>query len=210
MRTPKLTIAALMGFVLFAAVAFAALARPSQLAAALLFSGATVVLTIAIIGALFARGPQRAFWAGFAIGGWMYLLMQYGPFFDTAVGPYTFPTAALDVLYDAISPPVPQNMPPPTSAMPGMQMAMPGSGGAPGPGGYGVMAGRMGSYGAPPSPSAWDAWTEVDRGRIWNGTRAPMTFFRIGHSFLCVLAGLAAGLLGRSWAGRAATRPVQG
>jgi hypothetical protein len=196
-----LTIAGLMVMILLIGIALGALRRPSYLAAAFLFSAALVILTTSILGVLYTRGSARAFWSGFAIGGWMYLLLHYGPFCDTAIGPYTFSTAVLDVLYDRFGP---STMPvleaPRTLALPAVEEA-PTS----------VMpSGTVGGFVAlPPSPvpSAWEAWTDVDWGAVWGGTRAPSSVFRIGHSLLCLVAGLAAGLLARRWALRGREEP---
>jgi hypothetical protein len=190
-----------MALILLSGVALGALSRPSQLVAALLFSVATVILTASILGALYARGASRAFWSGFAIGGWMYLLLQYGPFCETSIGPYTLPTAILDVLYDALAPGTPPPMVAETGAMSGMSM-MPGMSNGMGMAMPGMMGSTVGIVSSAHSPRAWDAWVEVDRGRVWAGTRAHSSFFRIGHSLLCLVAGLAAGLLARWWAER--------
>jgi hypothetical protein len=81
MRMPKLSIAALMGLVLITAIGFAALSHPTRLWAAVLFSAVSTILTVAVLAGLFTRGPRRAFWAGFAIGGWM----SYAPRSNCAI-----------------------------------------------------------------------------------------------------------------------------
>jgi hypothetical protein len=193
MRMARPTIAALMALVLLTGVGLAGLTRPSQLAAAFFFSAATVILTGAIVGALYARGSARAFWGGFAIGGWTYLIFQYAPPLDTQVGPYTLPEAVLDILYDATAPPQP--VPTAPAQYTGMMMpSMP-----PGTTTPFILAAAPASPVPTPSQTAWEAWSEIDRGRVWTGTRAPSSFFRIGHSLLCLLAALGAGLLARWW-----------
>jgi hypothetical protein len=182
MWTSRLTISGLMALILLTAIGLGTLSRPTELAAAFLFSAAIVTLTVSILGALYARGTSRTFWSGFAIGGWMYLLLHYGPFCDTSIGPYTFPTAGLDVLYDAFTPPPPRPLPAIVAT--------------------GTAGGFFPNPPAVAASGAWDAWTEVDRGRLWGGTRAPSSFLRIGHSLLCLVAALGAGLLARWWARR--------
>jgi hypothetical protein len=76
-RSHRLTIAALMGGVAIAALAFAALREPeSALWASITFGTATLVLAVATLGALYRRGPT---WVGFVAFGWAYLLWAYGP-----------------------------------------------------------------------------------------------------------------------------------
>jgi hypothetical protein len=199
-KMPRLSIAALMLMLVIIAVGLAALSRPTQLAAAFLFSTSLLVLTVAIVGALHGRGATRAFWSGFAIGGWMYLSLQYGPFCETQIGPYTFPTTVLDVLYEAMnprpSPPRPVATIPVTATNTGMAMMMLSMAGAGPP--------------SSPSLSAWEAWTELDHGRVWGGTRASSSFFRIGHSLLALLVGLAFGFLARRWSISARTARAPG
>ena len=65
---------------LFMAVAFVALAVTALLNATPLWSHdmyclAIALLTLAIPLACYRRGEQRAFWAGFALCGWVYLLL---------------------------------------------------------------------------------------------------------------------------------------
>jgi hypothetical protein len=202
MRAPRVSIAALMALVLISGIGLAALSRPSQLAAAFVFSVATVLLTVAILGAIHARGTARAFWSGFAIGGWMYLFLQYGPYCEAQIGAHTLPSAALDLLYAVLAPPQPQ-----TGATwsagnstvhmgPGRDMrGMMGGGG---------MGGGGNNSSGPAAQGLWATYTTpVWGGAVWNGPQAQPTFFRIGHSLLSMLAGLGAGLLARSWAGRA-------
>jgi hypothetical protein len=66
-----------MALVLFLAVGLAALIRPTTLSAGLLTTGLFAALTIALIGTVNARGRRRAFWSGFLIAGWSFLLLDY-------------------------------------------------------------------------------------------------------------------------------------
>jgi hypothetical protein len=200
MRTSRRSIAALMALVVLIAVGMAGLSRPSRLWAAVLFSGVTAALTVALLVALLGRGRTRAFWTGFAVGGWVYLTLQYGPWFETQVGPYTLPTAMLDVLYPLVAPPAPT----------GTTTTVVTSGGMPigGSGGYGnnstsammaMMMGRTTMRVAPPSPppSPWAAWTEVDTNQGWPGTATPAAFYWVGHSLFALLAALAGAVIAR-------------
>jgi len=102
MRSWKLSIAGLMGLVLFSAIGFAALSHPTRIWAALLMSSVSAIMTVAVLPAVFMRGPRRAFWTGFAIGGWVYLVMNPGTYGGAA--PTPLPNAGLDFLYDLVGP----------------------------------------------------------------------------------------------------------
>ncbi len=67
MRRLRISIAGLMGVVLLAAMAFAALRHPSDLLVSTLFTADLVVLGVAVLGAAFGRGRRRRSWAGFAL-----------------------------------------------------------------------------------------------------------------------------------------------
>ncbi|HEV3163100.1 MAG TPA: hypothetical protein VGZ22_03585 [Isosphaeraceae bacterium] len=210
MRASRPSIAALMVLVLVTAVGFAALNRASPLWAAVLLSGVTATYTIAIFSAIYARGPRRAFWSGFAAGGWVYLLLQYGPWCETQVGPYTLPTAFLDVLYPVITHPQVA----PTTVIIGLDgrpmgsFAF-GSGGT----GYGAMGGSSTNRFAPAPPkSPWALWSEEDRGGGWLRTSTPPSFYRVGHCLLSLaaawLVALIASRLARRNTEAGAQRPV--
>src|SRR5687768_12663439 len=104
MRRSRVSIAGLMAVVLFASIGCAALFRPSRLWAAVLMTGAVGLLVVAIIGAAHGRGPRRAFWSGFAIAGWAYILIHYGPWLSSQ-GPHLLPNALIELLHASIKPP---------------------------------------------------------------------------------------------------------
>ena len=81
---PRFSIAALMGFVFVFGVGLAAFRYPSKLWASFLFSIALGAMVVASLGAVFHRGLPQKFWAGYAICGWLYLLMNFGPWFASA------------------------------------------------------------------------------------------------------------------------------
>jgi hypothetical protein len=134
----------------------------------------------------------------------MYLLVHYGPFCDQAIGPYTFPTAALDLLYGILSPPTPPQLVPASVLPAPVAPPPPGMGPFVAP----TTAGPV-VVGAMTLETAWDNWTSIGYAGVWPGTQAPASFFRIGHSLLALAAGLAAGLLVRRWAQRGQDEPRQ-
>lgn len=83
MKGPRISVAALMGGVVFLAVGFAALRKPTTLgtnALATLLQGS---LLVALLGSVLRRGPRRAFWVGFLVCGGGYALLA----FDLAPNP---------------------------------------------------------------------------------------------------------------------------
>lgn len=77
---PRLTLRGLLLFMLVAGLVLAAVARPTPLAASLLFLGAVAVLLGAVAAAIYAGGRARAAAGGASIFGWAYLVMAFGPF----------------------------------------------------------------------------------------------------------------------------------
>jgi hypothetical protein len=75
MRTIRFPIAGLMLAVLVVAVALAALRNASETWAGVMFLITCGVLSLAIVGVVCRDGPQRAWWLGFALFGWGYLLL---------------------------------------------------------------------------------------------------------------------------------------
>jgi len=104
MRRPQFSIAGLLLFVLAAAIAFAALARPSCFAASAMFSLLLLCLTVALIGVIYRRGYRRAFWAGFLTCGSLYTVLSLAPWFEYHVGSRLVTTAILDIIYPKIPP----------------------------------------------------------------------------------------------------------
>jgi hypothetical protein len=79
MRLPQFSLITLAGIVAFAAVACCSLVYASSAWSASLYTAAIVFLAVATLAAVYRRGPQRAFWAGAAFCGWLYLLLVLGP-----------------------------------------------------------------------------------------------------------------------------------
>ncbi len=101
---PRFSIAALMGIVVVCAVGIAALRYASELWENILFTLTLGLLAFALLGAIYRRGPRRAFWVGFALIGWGYLLLGFGPWCAEQVRPHLITTWLVDRLYPSIAP----------------------------------------------------------------------------------------------------------
>ncbi len=98
MSRPHFSLGTLLLAVLFAGVAFAALKSPSETWASALFTLAVAVLLVATLGAVHRRERGRAYWLGFALFGWVYLILSVVP--ETAHRLAT--TGLLDALFDRV------------------------------------------------------------------------------------------------------------
>jgi len=76
MRMTRISIGGVMGIVIFAALAFAALSNSSELLASSLYSLMVTGLLLTTAVVPFVRRP---FWFGFAVFGWAYLIVAFGP-----------------------------------------------------------------------------------------------------------------------------------
>src|SRR5690349_6089113 len=83
----RFPLARLSAVVLVTAIAFAAARSPDEYWANGAFSFALLVLGIAALGAIFRKGPARAYWGGFALLGWGYILVAFGPWCDGKIAP---------------------------------------------------------------------------------------------------------------------------
>lgn len=75
----QFSIKALLGLAAFVAAACAALLNASEWWASATCTITLVVLLVAVLRSVFRRGPSRAFWLGFAIFGWAYVLLTFWP-----------------------------------------------------------------------------------------------------------------------------------
>src|SRR5689334_4387934 len=96
---PRFSVAALMAFVLFVAVALASLREPRPVWAAAMFSTAVAACGVALLGTVVRRGARRAAWAGSFVFGAGYLTLCFGPGLDTRVMPRLLTTALIDDYY---------------------------------------------------------------------------------------------------------------
>lgn len=72
MRTPRFSIAGLMGIVLVTSLGLAALASASEAWAGAMLLLQWAILALAVVGAICRQGPARAWWLGFLLFGWGY------------------------------------------------------------------------------------------------------------------------------------------
>jgi len=183
MIRPRLSIAALMGFIFIFGVGLAAFRYTNKLWASFFFSLAIGAMVIASLGAVFHRGLPQRFWAGYAICGWLYLVMNFGPWFEYEVSPYLFTTACLDLIYPHVAAPE--------------QTAMVDKGNA--------VFGLAGGFGAGPSApeNIWQHWTLIDNAAgqfaVSNNfdVNRSKPFQLIGHALLALLFAYLGGLTAR-------------
>jgi hypothetical protein len=75
----QFSIKALLGLTVFVALGCAALLNASEWWASAACTVTLAVLLIAVLASIFRWGPRRAFWLGFAIVGWAYVLLTFWP-----------------------------------------------------------------------------------------------------------------------------------
>lgn len=75
----QFSIKALLGTTAFVAIGCAALLNASEWWASVTCTLVLGVLLVAVLRSVFCRGPSRAFWLGFAILGWAYVLLIFWP-----------------------------------------------------------------------------------------------------------------------------------
>ena len=81
---PRISIGGLMAAILLVALATSALRSASPLWASTIFTMTLGVLATAVLGACFAGRRRRPFSVGFALLGWGYMTLAFGPWFDQA------------------------------------------------------------------------------------------------------------------------------
>jgi hypothetical protein len=103
----RLTIRRLLLVIVYCGVGFAALHSPSWLWASVLFSIMVGALAAITLAAVYRRGERRAFWAGFAFCGWLYLVLSTYPWLSSNQNPFIITSALVDLAYPTITPPTP-------------------------------------------------------------------------------------------------------
>ena len=76
---PRISIRILMAFIFVAGVGLAALRNANEFWAGMMLLLALAAVGIAVLGGLFSRGRERAWWVGFAVFGGGYLIVSLFP-----------------------------------------------------------------------------------------------------------------------------------
>jgi hypothetical protein len=76
----------LFAIFVLAATTTAATTRPSYWWACALWTAAIATLCASVAGSAICQGPKRAFWISFALFGWIYAVLVFGPWFDSRTG----------------------------------------------------------------------------------------------------------------------------
>src|SRR5262245_44875802 len=79
MRKPRFSIASLLILVLFVAISFAGLRAADDAWDSGILAATLMILLIAVLLAVHRTGERRAFWLGFALFGWAYLIASLVP-----------------------------------------------------------------------------------------------------------------------------------
>lgn len=104
---PHTSIGRLVVAVALCGVAFASLRAASAAWADACLTAAIALMTLAVVAASCTRDRRRAYWAGFAIGGWLYLILSCGPLCESSIGPRLMTTAMLDLANEHVARPQP-------------------------------------------------------------------------------------------------------
>jgi hypothetical protein len=83
----RFSIRSLSAFVLVSAIGLAALKNDNEVWAGMLLLLALATLGTAVLGSVFLRGKERAWWIGFAFFGGVYLALAVGPWFSETIEP---------------------------------------------------------------------------------------------------------------------------
>jgi hypothetical protein len=79
MRRPRFTIRGICVFILFVAFSIAALRESTDTWDQVVFAGTLLTLSSAILLVVHRSGQQRAYWLGFVVFGWIYLVASLIP-----------------------------------------------------------------------------------------------------------------------------------
>ncbi len=103
-RRVPITIAGLMVGVAFGSLGLACLMYASSSWAKAALSVALGILTLAILGVILRRGERRAYWTGFAVCGWMYLVLSDSPWLSASIRHRLVTTEVLSWSYPLLVP----------------------------------------------------------------------------------------------------------
>jgi hypothetical protein len=98
----RFSLLTLLGAVLVVSIGFAALRGASEVWARIVVTGTIVALLTATLGAIYLPTASRAFCGGFALLGWAYMFLVFGPWLE-AIKPQLATTLALNRLQAAMA-----------------------------------------------------------------------------------------------------------
>lgn len=101
----RFSLAGLLGFVTVAAIGFVVLRNASEVWGQVMFTSAVAVLLFGVLAAMYRRRQARAFWVGFLVFGWAYMVMVYGPWFEGHVGRRLVTTGVLGSVHATLQKP---------------------------------------------------------------------------------------------------------
>jgi hypothetical protein len=99
----RFSIRTLMAFILVAAVGLAALRNANELWAGMMVIVALGAVGVAVLGAVFLRGKERAWWIGFAFFGGGYLALAVGPWLSDTFQPQLGTTHLLRYVHSEVT-----------------------------------------------------------------------------------------------------------
>jgi hypothetical protein len=99
----RFSILGLMGFVFACGVALAALRNPSAPWAGIVPLIALGAVGTSVLGMIYERGPDRAWWVGFAVFGGGYMALTFAPGFAEQVQPKLGTTQALEYVHTQVT-----------------------------------------------------------------------------------------------------------
>ena len=99
----RVSIAGLMALVTLAGIGFASLRYATEWWASLVFTATLLGFALAAAYAVHRRGPRRAFWSAFVAFGSGYLVLAFGPWFETSIRPRLLTTKLLALAYPRVA-----------------------------------------------------------------------------------------------------------
>jgi hypothetical protein len=185
----RVSIATLMIVVLVCGVAIAALRDASDTWAGVMLLLTFGLLGFALLGIRRRTGARRAYWEGFALFGWSYLVLAFGPWFGDSVQPRLPTTALLDYAHGKLQPATAQTA--------NLSWILTGS-----------LNSTAGYVVAPPAPASGSTVAFVaSKGTLTATAPTTLAFFltptnqeqfrRVGHCLFALLAALIGGMASR-------------